>query len=620
MTCCRASVLTCLLLGGCALPATRAERAVTSEVRTNDNRTPAGRLSDGVLRIDLVAARGQWYPELDEGPAHEVYVFGEQGQPLRNPGPMIRVPAGTEIIATIRNSTGEESLTVHGLHDRPGELRPLTIASGGMDSVRFRLSSPGTYHYWGTTTGAKVLRDRWGMESQLLGAIIVDSAAPQPDERVFVIGIEAGPGAAPVLRHVTAAVINGLSWPHSGQFDISQGDTVRTRWINVTDRGHPIHLHGFYFTIDRRGDIAADTAYDSTRTRIAVTELLAQGQTMSAHWVAERPGNWLMHCHMTEHMSHALRSRPPRMEGAGHNHSLQAMAGLVVGWRVAPRAGVSAPVKSPTAPAHRVRLLVQSAPKRYGEHPGVGFVIDSADGVVKRDSIVVPGPPLVLTRNVPVEITVVNHLEEPTSIHWHGIELDSYFDGVSGWSGMQGSLAPHIAPSDSFIVRFTPPRSGTFIYHTHFAEEHQLSSGMYGALIVLEPGVRHDPATDRLLIFGQAGPGRATHTDMLLNGERNPSFDFEVGKTHRLRIININPNTPLTVSLRADSVPARWRAVAKDGADLSARMATVRPASVRIGVGEAYDYEFTPERRGDLILSALNPEGHARVVSVVRVR
>ena len=621
MSCRYASFLIACMMPGACVPATpQRDRDTASDVRTNDNRTAGGSLRGDVLRIDLMAARGQWYPERDEGPAHEVYVFGEQGKPLQNPGPMIRVPIGTEVRATIRNSIEGAPLTVHGLHDRPGRPRPLTIASGTVDSVRFRLSRPGTYHYWGTTRGASTLRDRWGMESQLLGAIIVDSAPPDTSERILVIGVEDDSGSTPGLRHLRAAVINGLSWPHSPPSDVRQGDTVRTRWLNLSDRVHPIHLHGFYFTVDRRGDIALDSAYDSASKRIAVTELLGQGQTMAVHWVAERPGNWLMHCHMTEHMSHELRSRPAAMDDAGHNHSMHAMSGLVVGWRVAPRAGAD-PAASPAGLApHRVRLLVQTSPRRYGTHPAIGFVIDSGNGPVRRDSVVVPGPPLILSRGVPAEITVVNHLAEPTSIHWHGIELDSYFDGVSGWSGIEGSVAPHVAPGDSFVVRFTPPRAGTFIYHTHFAEEHQLSSGMYGALIVMEPGVRHDPATDKPLLFGQAGPGRALETDMLLNGERNPSFDLRVGERYRLRVVNINPNMPLGVSLVADSQPVRWRAIAKDGADLPARMATVRPARLRIGVGEAYDYEFIPERPGDLTLRAVDPEGKVKVSSVFRVR
>src|SRR5688500_475499 len=288
VSCRRASIIACMLLAGCAPPPGQGDRPGADAVHANDNRRAAGRLRDGGLRVELVAARGQWYPERDEGPAHEVYVFGEQGRQLQNPGPLIRVPVGTEVRAIVRNSIGDAPLTVHGLHDRPGALRPLTIVAGGTDSVSFRLSKPGTFHYWGTTRGAKLLRDRWGMESQLLGAIIVDSAPPDASERIFVIGVEDDSGATPAGRNVRAATINGLSWPHSGQFDIAQGDTVRTRWINLSDRLHPIHLHGFYFQVDSKGDIAVDTAYDSTRKRMAVTELLLQGQTMSVTWVAER--------------------------------------------------------------------------------------------------------------------------------------------------------------------------------------------------------------------------------------------------------------------------------------------------------------------------------------------
>ena len=43
-------------------------------------------------------------------------------------------------------------------------------------------------------------------------------------------------------------------------------------------------------------------------------------------------------------------------------------------------------------------------------------------------------------------------------------------------------------PGQSFIVRITPPRAGTFIYHTHWHDEAQLAGGLYGPLLVMEPG------------------------------------------------------------------------------------------------------------------------------------
>lgn len=98
----------------------------------------------------------------------------------------------------------------------------------------------------------------------------------------------------------------------------------------------------------------------------------------------------------------------------------------------------------------------------------------------------IPGAPLVLRRGEPVAIAVVTGSPRPTSIRWQGIELDSYVDGVSGWSGPAGRMTPQVESGDSLLVRFAPPRAGTFIYHSHFDEERQLASGLYGALVVLE--------------------------------------------------------------------------------------------------------------------------------------
>ncbi len=56
----------------------------------------------------------------------------------------------------------------------------------------------------------------------------------------------------------------------------------------------------------------------------------------------------------------------------------------------------------------------------------------AADGKKPQLSTGLTGPVIVLTQNQPVEISVVNKLKEPTSIHWHGIVLESYYDGVPG--------------------------------------------------------------------------------------------------------------------------------------------------------------------------------------------
>ena len=589
------------------------------EIKSNDNSVAAGRLEGGLLTVNLTAAPGLWFPEEKEGSEHQVYAFGEEGRDLSTPGPMLRVPTGTEIKVTVANRISGKPLQVHGLHDRPGASTVLVVPSGETRTVEFRVTSPGTYFYWGSVRGAARIQDRFGAESQLMGALIVDPPGDVPRDHVYMIGIEDDSGAVPADRHTRSAVINGRSWPHSQISTVTVGDTVRMRWINTSDRTHPIHLHGFYFTVNGRGDIARDTSYDDAGKRLAVTELMLQGQTMTVTWVPERPGNWLMHCHMAAHMSPDLRARHVAMGGKPkHNHTMETMAGLVIGWRVLPSPKSAAPAAE-AGPRRNLRLLVQSSADLYWGAPGMGFVLQNG-AAPRPDSVEIPGPPIVLTRGEPVEITVVNNLQDATSIHWHGIELDSYFDGVSGWSGDQRRTAPQVNAGDSFAVRFTPPRSGTFIYHSHFDEERQLGSGLYGPIIVLEPGKRHEPETDRTWILSQAGPTRgASRARVTLNGSRSPLIEMQAKRLHRIRLIHIAATLPLKFSLLRDTMPVAWRAVAKDGADLPPAQALVRPARQIIGVGEAYDFEFTPEEAGQLRLVVKDLAGRTRVAGVVRV-
>ena len=55
------------------------------------------------------------------------------------------------------------------------------------------------------------------------------------------------------------------------------------------------------------------------------------------------------------------------------------------------------------------------------------------------------------------------------------LELESRGDGVPGWSGQPRAVTPAVRPGDSLVVRLTPPRSGTFMYHMHSEPGHQLA-------------------------------------------------------------------------------------------------------------------------------------------------
>jgi FtsP/CotA-like multicopper oxidase with cupredoxin domain len=262
--------------------------------------------------------------------------------------------------------------------------------------------------------------------------------------------------------------------------------------------------------------------------------------------------------------------------GAAHG-----MAGLVMGIEVT---GGAPPDSSPTA--RRLDLSVQERRRVYGDTAGIGFVL-ARPGQVPADSITIPGPPLVIRRGEPTAVTVHNRLTVPTSIHWHGLELESFYDGVAGWSGTAARLAPSIAPGDSFVAHFTPPRAGTFIYHSHFSEVRQLSLGMYGALIVLEPGARWDPDRDRVVIFSVAGVGDSA---LVMASHGGPPL--RRGTPYRFRFINITVADDVELELVQPGSPVTWRLLAKDGADLPAP--TIQPARLRFGPGETTDIEFIP--------------------------
>jgi FtsP/CotA-like multicopper oxidase with cupredoxin domain len=236
-----------------------------------------------------------------------------------------------------------------------------------------------------------------------------------------------------------------------------------------------------------------------------------------------------------------------------------------------------------------------------GTEPSFGFLV-SGDGIASvPDRVSTPGPALVLRRNEPVEITVVNHLGESTAVHWHGMELESIYDGVHGWSGIDRRVAPMIEPEGSFVVRFTPPRTGTFIYHTHLHDQRQLPLGLYGPLIVVDPAETFDPETDHVFIVARSGLDPAvpdvlvSQTPVVVNGAPAPECVWKAGTRHRVRLINITPGDIFSVSLQSSQGPVPWTPLTKDGAPLPASARHPVPARQTIAVGETYDFEVDVE-------------------------
>lgn len=572
----------------------------------NDYDRSAGVLRNGVLTVRLVAQRAQWHPGDERGKALPADAFGEEGAPPTLPGPMIRAKVGTRVDASIRNAL-PETLVVNGLRERgPGTKEsPVSIPPGDTHRITFTINVAGAYVYYGVLRNGGAPIDG-GRGTHLLGVIIGDTASAPPRERVMVITFwnRLIDSTAKESAERFMFLFNGKVWPHTPRLTYTLGDTVQWRIIEASANEHPMHLHGFYFRVDSRGLGELDSVYTPEQRRTVVTENLMPLGNFTLTWVPTRAGNWIFHCHKPAHTAYQIGyfagdvDPPTGPQHVRHDvpHAMNGMSGLVVGVTILPRRGDA--VAASPEPAQRVRVYAQERAGFYGDREGLGFVRQEGQAGPARDSILIPGSPIVLTRGVPAQVTVVNRMKHHTAVHWHGIELESFFDGVAGWSGAGTRTAPLIAPNDSFVARFTPPRAGTFIYHTHTDDVRQLGRGLYAPLIVLEPGERWDPATDHVLMIGGAfEKGRYV---VALNGSTTPRpLELQAGARHRFRVISMTVDEDATLSWyastdTADTALVSWRAIAKDGASLPERMATTRSAKLHLGPGETYDFEITP--------------------------
>lgn len=160
-----------------------------------------------------------------------------------------------------------------------------------------------------------------------------------------------------------------------------------------------------------------------------------------------------------------------------------------------------------------------------------------------------PGPLLRMPQGELTKINVTNDLQQPLTVHWHGLRIDNSMDGVPALT-----QAP-IQPGGEFLYEYTPPDAGTFWYHSHVNTAEQVGRGLYGPIIVEE---KESPPVDRDMVWvlddwrldkqaqiigdfdnprDLARAGRLGNT-VTINGKIPQSFSVQAGERIRLRLIN----------------------------------------------------------------------------------
>jgi FtsP/CotA-like multicopper oxidase with cupredoxin domain len=106
--------------------------------------------------------------------------------------------------------------------------------------------------------------------------------------------------------------INGRAFPGTDPLVVKTGQRVRFRIGNLSAMDHhPIHLHGYQFQITETdgGQIPKSAQQPET------TVLVPVGSTRTVEFVADAPGDWAMHCHMTHHVMNQMGHAFPNMIG-----------------------------------------------------------------------------------------------------------------------------------------------------------------------------------------------------------------------------------------------------------------------------------------------------------------
>ena len=184
-----------------------------------------------------------------------------------------------------------------------------------------------------------------------------------------------------------------------------------------------------------------------------------------------------------------------------------------------------------------------------------------------------PGPLLDVPQHAEIVVELVNALDQPTTVHWHGIRLENRFDGVPDLT------QPEVKPGERFVYRLRFPDAGIYWYHPHVREDVQQDLGLYGNMLVRSPRPDYfSPASrEEILIlddvllddgglvpFGREGPthalmGRFGNT-MLVNGE--PSYELQVrrGEVVRFFLTNVSNTRVFNLSFPG----ARMKLVGSD--------------------------------------------------------
>jgi FtsP/CotA-like multicopper oxidase with cupredoxin domain len=236
----------------------------------------------------------------------------------------------------------------------------------------------------------------------------------------------------------------------------------------------------------------------------------------------------------------------------------------------------------------------------------------------------VPGEEIRVKEGDWIKVNLTNNLDEPTTIHWHGMTLPNKMDGVAGVT--QNA----VLPGDTFTYEFLAAEAGTYWYHSHQQSFSQVDRGLYGALIIEE----HDKSSDReyTLFLDEWALGESSSGGMMMGhggtpGEMDSQMLYDTFTVNGLSYPNITPlNVKLGEKVRLRIINAgyqkhvlnlnnhHYRLIANDGKSVinSPLISDV----LVIAPGERIDIEFIENGTQDWLIDSPNNVDEASDIKI----
>ncbi len=266
-------------------------------------------------------------------PGRVVDLWGYNGSA---PGPTIQITQGDRVRIVVDNHLPEAtSMHWHGfdipndMDGAPGSSQD-PIKPGGRFVYEFTLNQEGTYFYH----SHMAMQEMMGM----IGAFIMhpkESYKPRVDKDYAIIMQEYA-----ILPNIKVPnsmnmefnwlTFNGKSGPANTPLLVRHGERVRIRFINLGMDHHPIHVHGHQFVVTgTEGGRQPESTWGPGNT-----VLVGVAQARDVEFVANNPGDWMLHCHLPHHMMNQMSSNVGPMSrrmGMAAGQGMEQGMGIVKG-------------------------------------------------------------------------------------------------------------------------------------------------------------------------------------------------------------------------------------------------------------------------------------------------